>query len=133
MANKRWTEDPIKIIDNIENAAIIPERDFEELNNIYKFKYIPQYRVYFDTKWNKTVAKKTKFFNDTNIIINVDWLKTELFRSNSSTVLLVCKRNIELRELFNEYNKQKHDDWMKFKKSLETRKYSHAMEKIDTE
>lgn len=133
-SSKRWCdEEVIKISDKIENSVLIPERDFEQLKNIYKFVYIPHYRAFFDRKWKKIVAKQTKFFKNSDILINKDWIVTELFRTGSTTIMHICKTNVELNDVYYRYCEAKKKEWLAFKESLDRRRTRHELEEDDSE
>lgn len=133
-SSKRWSdEEVIKITDKIENSVLIPENDFRELQSIYKFVYIPTIRAYFDRKWKKVVAKQTKYFNNSDIMLNKDWIITELYRTGSKTLLQLCKTNVELNDVYYRYCEAKKKEWLAFKESLDRRRTRHELEEDDSE
>ena len=133
-SSKRWSdEEVIKITDKIENSVLIPENDFRELQSIYKFVYIPDMRAYFDRKWKKVVAKQTKYFKNTDIMLNKDWIITELYRTGSKTLLQLCKTNVELNDVYYRYCEAKKKEWLAFKESLDRRRTRHELEEDDSE
>lgn len=133
-SSKRWSEDEvIKITDKIKNSVLIPEQDFRELQCIYRFVYIPSMRAYFDRKWKKVVAKQTKFFKNSDIMLNKDWIITELYRTGSKTLLQLCKTNVELNDVYYRYCEAKKKEWLAFKESLDRRRTRHELEEDDSE
>lgn len=131
--NRIWSEENVKISDEIENSALISEKDFEQLKNLYKFVYISEYKAFFDRKWKKVVAKQTDFFKNSDMIINKDWIITELFRTGSTTIMNLCKNNIELNDIYNKYCKAKKKEQLAFKEYFDRKRSCYELEENNCE
>lgn len=134
--SKRWGEEDVKISTEIENSILISLEEFEKINKIYKFVFIPKSYIFYDPKWHKTVARKSKnpiLKNDDNILFSKDWIELELFRTGSHTLLNFCKNSVQCQDIYRKYKETKYKEWMDFKASLDRRRTRHELEETDTE
>lgn len=134
--SNRWREEYIKIDTELDNSILISLEDFNKINKIYKFIFIPKNSIYYDTKWRKTVAKKTKdpILNDKdNILFNKDWIELELFRTGSHTLLNFCKNNVQCQDIYHKYKETEYKKWMDFKLSIDNWRLQNELEENNTE
>lgn len=134
--SKRWEDEVVKISTEIENSILISLDEFDKINKIYKFVFIPKSYVFYDPKWHKTVARKSKnpiLKNDDNILFSKDWIELELFRTGSHTLLDFCKNSIQCQDIYHKYKETKYKELMDFKASLDRRRTLHELEETDTE
>lgn len=131
--NRIWSEENVRISDEIENSVLISEKDFEQLKNLYKFVYIPNCKAFFDKKWKKIVAKQTNFFENSDIMFNKDWIIKELYRSGSNTLINLCKNNIELKDIYNRYCEVKKKEQLAFKDYFDRKKSCYELEEDNCE
>lgn len=138
MSSKNYwnDEDFSKIGNQIENAVLTNQKEFLKLQKIYNFMPVSQDFSFIDKKWKMCVAKVIKnhiIGNDYDILFNKDWLRQELFRTNSETVLNFCKNNIQCTDLYQEFMNIKNREKNILKSSLQIRDFEHELDKIITE
>lgn len=105
MTNKIWKEDTKYSIE-VENPIMLSIKEFNDINRIYQFVYLPKYKVYFDKKWHKTVAQKLAdlpIVDDFHILFSKNWIQKEVFRSQSKTLLDICENNILCKDIYDKF------------------------------
>lgn len=92
-----------KVIINIDKFGLLSEYEFNSINNLYHFKKIKD--TYYDYKRNKVVATKIKSILEDKFMynFNLSWLKTEIYSTNSTTLLNIVKNNSLLHNIYESY------------------------------
>lgn len=92
-----------KIVVSIDKYGLLSEDEFNSINNLYHFKKNKD--VYYDYKRNKTVATKIKSILEDKFMynFNLSWLKTEIYSTNSTTLLDIVKNNSLLHNIYEGY------------------------------
>ena len=134
--NRCWIEEDFTKIDKeITNYVMTNYDEFIKLHKMYKFVPIPDGFCFIDKKWKMCVAKVIKnhiINNDYDILFNKDWLRLELFRTNSETVLDFCKHNIQCTDIYQDYLEYKNKIKDVLKHSLKGG-FEYELDKINSE
>lgn len=133
-ANKRWQNPIDKISLDIEDPILITKQELDDINRVYNFTYIPKMGLYYDKKWNKSVAKKiqNRITDDISIYFSKSWIKNELFRTNTPLLLKFCYNNAQCLDIYNKYKEKKYVEAMEFKEQNKEW-FKDAIEQDDTE
>lgn len=92
-----------KVIVNVDKFGLLSEDEFNSINNLYHFKKNKD--IYYDYKRNKLVATKIKSILEDKFMynFNLSWLKTEIYSTNSITLLDIVKNNSLLHNIYEKY------------------------------
>lgn len=101
---------------DFDEYCIISEKDFKNLNNLYKFIPIKQNDVeyFYNKKRNCHAVKKTtdKLLKNSLYLLNKPWFKTELYATNCETLQKIGEFTPELYLISKSYKemreKEKH-------------------------
>lgn len=133
-ASKRWHEPIDKISFDIDDPILITKQELNDINRVYRFEYIPKIGLYYDKKWNKTVAKevKNRITDDISIYFSKSWIKNELFRTGTSLLLKFCYNNAQCLDIYNKYKEKKYLEAMEFREQNKEW-FKNAIKQDDTE
>jgi hypothetical protein len=101
---------------DFDEYCIISEKDFKDLNNLYKFIPVKQGNVdyFYNKKRNCYVIKKTtdKLLKNSLYLLNKSWFKTELYATNCEILQKIGEFTPELYLINKSYKemreKEKH-------------------------
>ncbi len=121
----------IKVSIENEFYELLTEEEFNKINNLYKFMKIRN--NFYDRKRNKVVCSLIKGYlsNENSYKFSLNWLKKELFCTNSKTLLDVVKNNPKLLKIKAEYDHKLLMDRNKLLNSLQ--KYVNLGENVHEE
>jgi hypothetical protein len=103
---------------DINNTCIITEKNFNEINKLYKFHpiYNKNITFYYNKKRRCNAVKKTedKLLKSTIYLLNKSWYEVELNATNSETLKKVGELTPELHYILNVYKEKKEKEKHQF-------------------